>query len=73
MIDQVLIHEATHAMMEEVGINAFLSRNTEDHQQQIIAEEMLAWFLETHAIEILDAVSMSIGRSVCVNGLCVGR
>lgn len=42
-------------------------------EQQVLAEETLAWFLERHAIEVIDAVSASLGRMVCVDGTCIGR
>lgn len=71
MFDQVYLHEAAHAMMEESGVNELLSQLT-DERQQVMAEETLAWFLESHAIEIIDAVSSSLGRPVCVRGTCVG-
>jgi hypothetical protein len=71
MLDRVLMHEAAHAMMEEAGVNDLLSR-LPDERQQVLAEELLAWFLETHAIEVIDAVSSSLGRPVCVAGTCIG-
>lgn len=69
--DQVYLHEATHAIMEEAGVNELLSQ-LPDERQQVLAEELLAWFLETHAIEVIDAVSSSLGRPVCVAGTCLG-
>lgn len=72
LFDQVYLHEATHAMMEEAGVNRLLSQLPEK-RQQILAEETLAWFLEHHAIEVIDAVSASLGRRVCVDGTCIGR
>lgn len=71
LFDQVLIHEAAHAMMEESGVTDILSR-LPDRRQQIMAEELLAWFLETHGIEVINAVSRSLGRQVCVNNECMG-
>lgn len=71
MFDQVYLHEASHAMMEEAGVNELLSQLT-DERSQVIAEEMLAWFLERHAIEVIDAVSASLGRPACVSGICLG-
>lgn len=65
MFDRVYLHEAAHAIMEESGVNDLLGRG-------VYAEELLAWFLETHAIEVIDAVSMSLGRPVCVDGRCLG-
>lgn len=72
MFDQVYLHEAAHAMMEEAGVNRLLSQLPEE-RQQVLAEETLAWFLERHAIEVIDAVSASLGRRVCVDGTCIGR
>ena len=71
MFDRVYIHEAAHAIMEEAGVNDLLRRLTDD-RQQVVAEEILAWFLERHAIEVVDAVSRSLGRPVCVDGTCLG-
>lgn len=72
MFDQVLVHEAAHAMMEESGLSDTLAAAVGD-RRQVMAEELLAWFLETHAIEVIDAVSMALGRKVCVDGLCMGE
>ena len=62
LFDQVLMHEATHAVMEEAGLNARID--------SVTMQELLAWFMETHAIEVIDAVSSSLGRPVCVSGIC---
>lgn len=70
MVDKVLLHEAAHAMMEESGVSDLLSRLPE-WRQQVLAEETLAWFLETYAVEVISAVSKSLGRMVCVDGLCI--
>lgn len=71
MFDQVLLHEVAHAMMEEAGVNEPLSQLPDD-RQQILAEEMLAWFMEHHAVEVIDVTNTSLGRPVCVNGTCIG-
>lgn len=70
LFDKVYLHEAAHAMMEEAGVTELLSQ-LPDYRQQIMTEELLAWFLETHAIEVIDAVSTSLGRPVCVDGTCL--
>lgn len=70
MFDQIYVHEATHAMMEEAGVNDLLSQ-LPDERQQVLAEETFAWFLEHHAIEVIDAVSQSLGRPACVNDKCL--
>ena len=72
LFDQVYLHEAAHATMEESGMNELIS-SIPDERMRVFVEELLAWFLETHAIEVVDAVSSSLGRPVCVDGLCVGR
>lgn len=70
MFDQVLLHEVSHAIMVESGITDLLSEVVDG--STILIEELLAWFLETHAIEAIDAASMSLGRPVCVRGTCIG-
>lgn len=72
LFDQVFLHEAAHAIMEDAGVNDLL-RQLPDDRQTVLAEETLAWFLETHAIEAIDAVSRSLGRPVCVSGICMRR
>lgn len=69
MFDKVLLHEATHAMMEEAGVTDLLRQT--DGRDQVMIEELLAWFLETYAIEVIDAVERSLDRQVCVDDLCL--
>lgn len=70
LFDKVYLHEASHAMMEEVSVTDLLAQVT-GYRQQVFIEELLAWFLESHAIEVIDAVSASLGRPVCVDGTCL--
>lgn len=70
--DQVYLHEAAHAIMVEAGVTELLEQLPDD-RQQVFAEELLAWFLEHHAIEVIDAVSASLGRRICVDNMCLGR
>ena len=72
LFDMVYLHEAAHASMSESGVSELLEQ-LPDERQQVLAEELLAWFLEHHAIEVVDAVSASLGRPACVNGLCLER
>ena len=69
MFDQVYLHEAAHAVMTETKLPELLSV-VSDEPNITATEELLAWFLESHSVEIIDAVSKSIGRPVCVNDLC---
>ena len=64
MFDQVFLHEVAHAIMVETGVTDLLAGG-------VLAEELLAWFLETHAIEAIDVASISLGRPVCVRDKCM--
>ena len=69
LYDRVLLHEAAHATMVEHGVTDLLSQLPT--AWRIATEELLAWFLETHGLEVVDAVSASLGRGVCVDGICL--
>ena len=57
-------------MMKEAGVTELLEQLT-DGRQQVMTEELLAWFLETYGIEIIDMTARSLGRPVCINDLCL--
>lgn len=67
VFDKIYIHEAAHAAMHESGLTDLLSGEI----SRIFIEEMLAWFLEQHGIEVLNAVSDSLGRPACVDNICL--
>ena len=69
MFDQVYLHEAAHAAMTETNVPELLSGMVDDNSQ-VLTEELLAWFLESYSIEVINAVNESLGRPVCVNNLC---
>jgi hypothetical protein len=71
MFDQVYLHETAHAIMVEAGVTELLEQLPDD-RQQVLTEELLAWFLEHHAIEAIDAASSSLGRKVCIDNKCLG-
>lgn len=71
LLDKVLLHEVAHAAIDGSPV-ADILRGLPDNLQSILAEELLAWFMETHAIEVIDAASSLLGRKVCVDGLCIG-
>lgn len=64
MLDRVLLHEVAHAVMWESGLSELLP--------SALTEELLAWFLESHSVEVLTATVSALGRGVCVDGLCMG-
>lgn len=70
MFDQVYLHEAAHAAMIETNVPELLS-GVVNAGSQVLTEELLAWFLETYGIEVINAVSESLGRPVCVNQTCM--
>ena len=61
LFDKVYLHEAAHAAMVEAGMGGLLP---------VVTDELLAWFLESHAVEVIASASKALGRSVCVDGLC---
>ena len=69
LFDKVYLHEAAHATMDAARIPDLLSV-VAGGSSQVFLEELLAWFLESHAIEVIDAVSRSLGRPVCVGNIC---
>lgn len=71
MFDRVLLHEAAHAAMEETGANRMLAEIVRD-DRRITAEELIAWFMEAHAVEMIDAVMSSLGRGICIEDICIG-
>lgn len=68
MFDQVYLHEAAHAAMIETNLPELLSVGGKS--DTTLTEELLAWFLESYSVEIINAVNESLGRPVCVRGLC---
>lgn len=71
LFDRVYLHEAAHAAMDGAGVPELLAGVLED-DERVLVEELMAWFVETHSIQVIDAVGMSLGRPVCVSGLCIG-
>ena len=71
LLDKVLLHEVAHAAIDGSPA-ADILQGVPDDLQRILAEELLAWFMETHAVEVIDATSSLLGRRVCVDGLCIG-
>ena len=70
MFDKVYLHELAHAVMYEHGVTELLS-GVFDAEARVLVEELLAWFLEAHSIEVITAASMSVGRGVCIEGRCI--
>lgn len=60
LLDMVVVHEMAHAVSTENGIHG-----------SVEAEEMAAGVIERHGLEIFALASESLGRPVCVRGMCL--
>lgn len=70
MLDKVILHEAAHALMWDDGLSDILSA-AYDGDALVFVEELLAWFVESHATEIIGSVNALLGRGVCIDGTCM--
>lgn len=57
LLDQVLLHEVTHAIIWSLGLPRDL-------------DELVAQVVERHAIEAVAIASEALGRPLCIRGLC---
>lgn len=67
-LDEVLVHEVAHALTISYGLLGGLHAASED---AVAIEEWVAGFMERHGIEAAALASRSLGRPVCVRGMCV--
>lgn len=67
-LDEVLMHEVAHALTISYGLLGGLHGAAGD---SIALEEWAAAFMERHGIEAAALASRSLGRPVCVRGMCV--
>lgn len=69
LLDRVMLHEVAHAVTISWGLLAGL-RQRLPRRFWVDAEEWAAQLVENHAIEAVRAASESLGRPVCVRGVC---
>ena len=69
LLDKVLLHEIAHAVTMSHGMLDPLRAVLPD-DFHVIVEEWNAQVIEYHRIEITALASESLGRPVCVDGLC---
>ena len=69
MLDRVLLHEVAHAIAISYGHLQEFGRMV-GAGDVIGAEEWAAQMMENHAIEAVRLASRSLGRPVCVRGMC---
>lgn len=72
LLDKVLIHEVAHAITISYGLLDAIHSVIGDKMARVLVEEWAAQLVENHAIEAAAMASRSLGRSVCVDGLCHG-
>lgn len=71
MLDKVLLHEAAHAITISHGLLRPL-RAVIPPELWTLVEEWSAELMEKHGIEAIIISSESLGRPLCVHGLCLG-
>lgn len=71
LLDRVMLHEVAHAITISYGLleplHAFMPEDL-----WIPMEEWSAQLVEAHGIEAVIAASESLGRPLCIRGLCAG-
>ena len=63
LLDRVVLHEVTHAIVMSWGVPRTLPPAG-------TIDELFAQLMEGHALEAVQAATIVLGRPVCVNGLC---
>lgn len=67
-----MLHEVAHAITLSWGLLPHFGKMVAAGNR-VGAEEWAAQLMEGHAIEAVAAASRSLGRPVCVEGLCMGN
>lgn len=68
-LDKVLVHEIAHAITISYGLLDSL-RSFLPPYLWVDVEEWAAQLVENHALEAAHAASSSLGRAVCIGGMC---
>lgn len=71
-LDKVLLHEVAHAITISHGLLDVL-RMVVPEDYWVFVEEWAAQLVENYGIEAVALTSKSLGRPVCVSGLCYGK
>lgn len=69
LLDRVLLHEVAHAVTVSWGLLPQVRLDTL-RGDVVGVEEWAAQLVENHALEAVQAARTSLGRPVCVRGLC---
>ncbi len=72
LLDRVMLHEVAHAVTMSYGLLPALRRGV-PAESWVPVEEWAAQLMENHAVEAVALASESLGRPVCVRGLCSDR
>lgn len=72
LLDKVLLHEVSHAVTVSYGLLDSL-RDMIPPYLWVNVEEWAAQLVENHALEASRAASDSLGRPLCIGGICFDR
>ena len=72
LLDRVMVHEAAHAVTMSYGLLDSL-HDMVPRDKRVQVEEWAVELVEKFGIEALALASESLGRPVCVRGLCYDR
>ena len=72
LLDRVLLHEVAHAVTMSYGLLDAL-HGTLPEDLWIPVEEWAVQLVENFSMEAVALASESLGRPLCIRGLCSGR
>jgi len=72
LLDRVMVHEVAHAVTMSYGLLDSL-HDMLPPDRWVPVEEWAAELVEKHGMEAMALASESLGRPVCVRGLCYDR
>ena len=72
LLDRVMLHEVAHAVSVSHGLLDELGTLV-PYRWRVSVEEWSARLMEGHGIEAVALASETLGRPVCIDGLCGGK
>lgn len=72
LLDKVVLHEVAHAITVSYGLLSSL-RAIVPPYLWVFVEEWAAQLVENHAIEASVAASETLGRPLCIGGVCIDK
>lgn len=72
LLDHVMLHEVSHAIAASNGLLRRL-RGFLPVSYWVAVEEWAAQMVENYSLEAIDTTSNTLGRPVCIRGLCYDK